>query len=118
MIKTKVWVTIFGTALVLCAGWMLSPKQSKAVANVYHNSECIHSVDLSQVHEPYELPVEDENGSNIIRVEPGRICMVTADCPDQTCVHMGWSTGDSVIVCLPHRLVIQFEGVDTDALAG
>ena len=118
MIKTRVWITIFGIIMVLCAVWMLlSYKEQSAAASIYHDGECVCSIDLSLVTESYELSVEDENGSNIIRVEPGRICIVSADCPDQICVHMGWSSGKT-IVCLPHRLLIQFEATDFDAIAG
>ena len=46
-------------------------------------------------------------GSNTILVQPGRICVSEADCPDRICVYQGWLTDDPIpIVCLPHRLVI------------
>ena len=52
----------------------------------------------------------EESGFNTIRVEPGRVCVIAADCQDATCVHMGWLSGGTVpIVCLPHRLVIRLE---------
>ena len=82
---------------------------------------CIRSVDLSEVKEPYEFTVETANGSNTVRVEPGRIAVISADCADETCVHTGW-IGDRAIpiVCLPHRLVIRIEqnaACDADAVA-
>lgn len=120
MIKTKVWVTLIGTVLVLSAGVVFSPKPNGSVAKVYQNGRCIHTVELSQVEEAYELPVETDDGVNRIRVEPGRICMLSADCPDQTCVKMGWSDecAGNTIVCLPHRLAIQMETSDMDSIAG
>ena len=46
----------------------------------------------------------------MIRVEPGRIAVIGADCPDKVCVEAGWrSDSASPIVCLPHRLVIRIE---------
>ncbi len=46
----------------------------------------------------------------MIRVEPGRIAVTAADCPDKVCVDAGWrSDSASPIVCLPHRLVIRIE---------
>ena len=56
-----------------------------------------------------------ERGSNTIQVEPGRIRVLEADCPDQVCVRQGWISDEvTPIVCLPHRLVIQVSG-GTDA---
>lgn len=35
--------------------------------------------------------------------------MLEAECPDKTCVHMGWlSSGAMPIVCLPNHLSIEF----------
>ena len=113
MIKTKTWVAALGTALVLSIGWLLAPKSQGTMAKVYQDGSCIHSVDLSQV----TVPVKSGDKNNTIRVEAGRVCMISADCPDQTCVHMGWSTGQPII-CLPHKLVIEFTDTGTDALAG
>ncbi len=96
---------------------MLDANQAGTVVYIYHNGVCVHSVDLAQVTEPYEFPIVDTDGTNIVRIEAGCICMVSADCPDQICVHMGWSTGQT-IVCLPHRLVIQFEDHAFDGMAG
>lgn len=56
------------------------------------------------------MVIGDETGGNTLRIEPGRICVVRADCPDQTCVNMGWlSHGAMPVVCLPHRIVIRLE---------
>ena len=60
-------------------------------------------------------------GTNTVQVEPGRIRVSAADCPDQVCVHQGWiSTGVVPIVCLPHQIVIEITGGESyaDAAAG
>ena len=82
------------------------------VANVYRDGKCIYSVDLSTVTEAYEKTFTDADGHiNTIRVEKGRIRMVSANCPDKVCVDSGWISGGAVpVVCLPHRLVIKIEG--------
>ena len=44
-------------------------------------------------------------------MEPGRIRVSAADCPDQVCVEQGYiSDGTVPIVCLPHGLVIEIVG--------
>ena len=117
MIKTKTWVAALGTVLVLSIGGLLAPKPQGTMAKVYQDGSCLHSVDLSQVTEPYDLPIKSGDKNNTLRVEAGRLRMVSANCPDQTCVHMGWSTGQPII-CLPHKLMIEFTDAGTDALAG
>ena len=63
-------------------------------------------IDLSRVTQPYELNF----GGNVILVEPGKISMKSADCPDKLCVRQGKLSGRGVIACLPNRVVIQIEG--------
>ena len=39
----------------------------------------------------------------------GKIRVSEADCPDKTCVRMGWLNSAAMpVVCLPHHLVIGF----------
>ena len=113
MIKTKTWVLILGSFLLLAllSCLILYTRHAPGtVANVYREGVPLCSVDLSLVTEPYEFTLTDERGSNVIRVEPGRIAVIDADCPDRICVEAGWlSDSASPIVCLPHRLVIRIE---------
>ena len=119
MVKTKTWVfLIAGFLLVfLAAGAILYTRPAPGtVANIYRDGVVVRSVDLSLVTEPYEFTLTDARGSNVVRVEPGRIAVIGADCPDKVCVEAGWrSDSASPIVCLPHRLVIRIE---RDAAAG
>ena len=113
MIKTKTWILILGSFLLLallsCLILYTRPAPG-TVANIYREGVPLCSVDLSLVTEPYEFTLTDERGSNVIRVEPGRIAVIDADCPDRICVEAGWlSDSASPIVCLPHRLVIRIE---------
>ncbi len=114
MIKTKTWILIFAFLLLTAAGLALflhlkSP--SGAVAEIVKDGAVVKRVDLSLVTEPYEFTLSDERGSNVIRVEPGRIAVISADCPDGICVQAGWRPGGaSPIICLPHRLVIRITG--------
>lgn len=115
MIKTKTWVLLFGAVILACVGMMIPGEENPATAKVYQNGVCIRTIDLTDP--PFTFTVEGEHGANTIEVEPGRVRVTKADCPDKTCVHMGWSS-QSPIVCLPHRLVIEFEGGGLDAAAG
>ncbi len=81
------------------------------MANIYQDGVLIQSIDLSRVEEPYSFTVTDDQGhENTIEVEPGRIRVSEANCPDQICVNTGWlDSGIEPIVCLPARLVIRLE---------
>lgn len=122
MIKTRIWIISFFILLIVCTVLsviLLSEQGDTTVANVYQDGNCIYSVDLSHVTEKYEFTVEDDNGFNTIRVEPGRICVIAADCHDATCIRMGWlSGGTAPIVCLPHRLVIRLEHTAKETTEG
>ncbi len=112
MIKTKTWILILSVIFVVCVALscliFLKPAKGK-IANIYLDGKCIRSVDLSKKMSD-TFVIECENGSNTIKVENGKICVCSADCPDKTCVKSGWiSKTAAPIVCLPHRLVIRIE---------
>ncbi len=114
MLKTRTWVIILAAVLICAVGlsfWTLGRKADGTAANVYQDGVCIRSIDLSRVTESERIVIEGAGGTNTILVEPGRICIEAADCPDQVCVNTGWiSDSAAPIVCLPHRLVIRIEG--------
>ncbi len=123
MIKTKTWIFIFILVLLVCTAvtvMLYTGAPEASVAEIYQDGQLIKTIDLNQVKEPYSFVIEDESGgSNTVLVEPGRICISEADCPDQICVHQGWLKDSAApIVCLPHRLVIQAAGAgELDAVA-
>ncbi len=123
VIKTRTWIIITASALVVCAvlaAWLALRGAGGTVANIYRDGELIMSIDLVLVTQPQTFTLSDESGTNTITVERGRICVSEADCPDQVCVRAGWlSDSASPIVCLPHRLVIQLgSGGGADTAAG
>ena len=113
MIKTRTWVIIITAVLAVCAAlglWLRQRPAAGTVANIYRDGVCIRSVDLAAVTEPETFTVTTEHGSNTVLIEPGRIRIIEADCPDQVCVNTGWlSDSAAPIVCLPHRVVIRIE---------
>ena len=117
MKSTKFWVILIAAVLAvsLAASLLVLRGRGGACARVYQDGRLTRTVDLSQVSEPFTFTVEGPAGTNTVQVEPGRIRVSAADCPDQVCVHQGWiSTGVVPIVCLPNRLVIQIEDASPD----
>ena len=121
-IKTR-WL-VAATALILsvslaAALWLFRHPDGGRTARIYVDGEVVRTVDLA-VSAVFD--VETEYGVNRVRVEDGQICVESADCPDKTCVKMGWrSDGVVPIACLPHHLVIRVDGEaadGADAVAG
>ena len=113
MRRTRFWVLLFSAAAVLAAAgtlWLFWGRSSGTTARIYQDGVLIRTIDLSRVTKPETFVVEGPAGANTIEVEPGRIRVAHADCPDQVCVRQDWlSDGVVPIVCLPNRLVIQLE---------
>jgi len=118
----RFWLLILGAAVIVSAIIALFFLQEPAsYAHMYKHGVLTETVSLNAVTEPYTITFEDSLGTNVIEVERGRVRMLQADCPDITCVRQGWVSGAATpIVCLPHRLVITFEGgsPDIDAVVG
>lgn len=117
MIKTRIWATVFVILLLLCGTACFFMNRgtgdNRMTAEIYRNNVLVRTVDLGAVTEPYLFTIDGEIGTNVIAVEPGRIRVQEADCPDQVCVNQGWQAdGVLPIVCLPNKLVIQLTASD------
>lgn len=112
---------IVGLALVLSITALWYQHRSAAEgrkALIYQDGAVVQEVPLTGIDEPYTFTVEYPGGGyNTIRVEEGRIGVVDTDCPDKICQDMGMISSTLYpISCLPHRLVIQIEGEESEAL--
>lgn len=57
------------------------------------------------------IEIDNEYGQNTVVITDGRIYVECADCKDQICVeHAPIGCAHELIVCLPHRLVIEIKG--------
>ncbi|MBQ7926547.1 MAG: NusG domain II-containing protein [Lachnospiraceae bacterium] len=79
------------------------------IADIYQDGELLYSIRLSQITEGSTLKICGANGAtNIIGLEPGRIGMLEATCPDKLCVKQGFYSSPTLpITCLPNKVVIQ-----------
>ena len=119
----KFWIALIGSVLILSAIVALALGRVPVKnANVYQDGVLVAAFTLSDYDEPYFYTAKNVTGTNIIRVEQGRICIAEANCPDGLCVRQGWaSSGVTPIVCLPHGLVITLinrASSDVDAIVG
>lgn len=123
--QTKILAGVLIAAVLLSAGvlvWRKLNPEPACIAKISQKGRVLQEIDLTQVKEPYSFVIEGENGAlNTVQVEPGRICISEASCPDQVCVHQGWiSDSSEPIVCLPNQVIIQITGggSQVDAAAG
>ena len=121
--KTRYWVLAVAlSALVLgLLSLRLLGGRRSGVVQVIQDGAVLREIDLDRVTEPYEFRVESpEGGSNRILVEPGRIRVSEADCPDGLCISQGWLSDQGLpLVCLPHKLIIApLDPAGADAAAG
>lgn len=84
------------------------------IADIYQDGELLYSIRLSQITEGSTLKICGANGAtNIIGLEPGRIGMLEATCPDKLCVKQGFYSSPTLpITCLPNKVVIQLRRED------
>ena len=104
-------IGVIGSILVLTA-------QPKNTVRIVSDGETLYTIDLSAADDT-TLTIERGGQQNIVEIKEHRIRVKEADCPDKTCVKMGWLKSSATpIVCLPHKLVIEFtdDTGDIDAL--
>jgi hypothetical protein len=57
-----------------------------------------------------------DGGTNTVVIENGTVYMTEADCPDKICVNTGKiSKIGETIVCLPHRVVVEIQGEESQS---
>ena len=107
--------------LLACAGvlyfsGLLKPGNEGAYAVVYVDGEEVERYDLSQ---DTEDTINGIGGINEIKIENGKISVVSADCRDQVCVnHIPVNKENESIICLPHKVVIEIENGVQNSIDG
>ncbi len=74
---------------------------------ITQDSKVLYRLNLAE-EEDRTIEVTYEGRINKIQIQNHQIRMVEAECPDYTCINMGWLNSSMPIVCLPNHLVIQF----------
>ena len=109
--------TVILAAAIVGTVTIFTVPASQAV-QIISDGEVLYTIDLSHTSDK-TLRIDCGDGYNIVEIIGGKIHVSEADCPDKTCVNMGFLQGGAPIVCLPHRLVIRYvQGGELDAVAG
>ena len=78
-------------------------------AEIVQDGKVLRRIEPGKVSEKEIMTVTYGPHENQIEIGPDGIRMLSSDCPDQICVRAGKLREDGLpIVCLPHRLVIQW----------
>lgn len=114
--KKLIYLIIVLAASLLCLlVYTALGNMSGNMAVISIDGEVYERIDLQGVEEAYDIEISSRFGTNTVHVEPGRISVTHADCPDKVCVRQGSITGPGIpIVCLPNRLAILIEGGELD----
>ncbi len=115
MLKTRTWIALVCAAALISGVLslrLLTGRREGTVVEVTQDGAVIREIDLSRVSAEYAFTVTcPDGGENTILVQPGRVCVSAADCPDQVCVRQGWLSNQATpVVCLPHRLILRVRG--------
>ena len=85
-----------------------------SIVEITQNDKVIRTIDLQTAGDEC-FDIEYGDSKNTIEIKDGKIRVKSAECPDKTCVHMGWLSSSAMpIVCLPNHLVIRFAASDND----
>jgi len=94
-------------SIVLIIHGLDSPVRQAPVADIYQNGRLIMSLDLGSCGDRI-FTVSGDNGCyNTVEVHDGEIGITSASCPDNICVHQGFTDSPLLpITCLPNNVVI------------
>lgn len=114
--KTRSWIILFGTILLACAiaCVVLFCGSEKACAEIYIDGKLYQTLDL---HIDRVLEIDTAYGHNTVTVKDGKLRITQADCPDGYCMDHRPKSSGAPIVCLPHRLVIEFSDALPDGIS-
>ncbi|WP_446899109.1 NusG domain II-containing protein [Clostridium sp. LBM24168] len=89
---------------------------SKKIAIIKQDGKVIKNIDLNKVSGTEQFIIKYKGSHfNKIKMQKGKISIEDADCPDKICIKTGWiSEPGQSIVCLPHKLIIEIEGKNSD----
>ena len=123
-------IVLAAAVLLMAAGFLIAfyiPKEEGDSFSVYFRGEKIFTAGMEEDAEylfyidgdegiviPYTGAV-DRSDYNLIRVQGGSVCVLSADCPDKTCIYLGEHTWGEIL-CMAHEMMIRVEGggLETD----
>ena len=120
---TKKIAAVVGAILFLlvCISslFILLPRKAGTsyTAELYLHGTLVDSIDLNAVTEIRTIELSADGHTNVVEIRPGSIGIISADCPDQICVHQGFISDSALpITCLPHDVIIKVRPTEESEL--
>jgi len=112
--RNDILLVIFLVALSLAPLALLRQSAPAAYAEIKVDGFLLQTVPLDKDN---EITVETSYGKNILKIKNGKIKVIYSDCTAGTCMKSGAikSSGE-MIACLPHHLLIEVKGSDSDVI--
>lgn len=114
--KKKDWIVILiilGLAAGIFAALKISDSMNKKqeFGKVIYNNQVLFYFDVNK-NDTYEF--EGAYGHMHLEVKDGSFRVYDVECPNQTCVGMGWIHKDDLfasigIVCIPNQIIVVYE---------
>ena len=114
MKSKKLWISV--CIVIFLVGiigslWLIFRPHGQTV-QIIQDGTVLYTIDLEK-SEDQTIEVEYQGSKNVIRIQDHQICVIDAECPDQTCVKMGeLKSSAAPIVCMPNKLVVKFAETD------
>ncbi len=109
-------IVLLGCAILGYVVFRFSNPNSIVGAEVVASVDGSH-YDTYAISENQEVKIEMGESYNIFRIEDGEVNMISADCPDQICVHhRSIHSNGETIVCLPNRVILEVKGTEQGEL--
>lgn len=107
---------LFFSILVLAAAFWLIPR----VAGIFGNAK-EQKLRITVSGEEYGIYSLEEDqvikigDTNVCEIKGKKVTMISADCPDQLCIHQGSvRLQGETIVCLPNKVVLEITGAEQE----
>lgn len=97
-------ILVIAIVLILSFGvFLFIPRGGDTVVITQNGNEIYRG----SIHTDKEIVILE---AGIARIENGRVFMQEADCPDKTCINMGYASAAKPVVCIPNGIIISIEG--------
>lgn len=120
MKQSKLWLILCAAILPLGAAgclWVLRHPGGDTV-EILQDGKVLYELDLLRCSDQM-IEILCQGSTNTIQVPDGKIRVLEAERPDQTCVQIEYLFDTGLpIVCLPNRLAIQYKQAGMDGTTG
>ena len=70
---------------------------------------------MSVKHGTDVIPIQTEEGYNLVVIQDESVGITEADCPDKICISEGFvSKPGATVVCLPHKVLVEVKSAGDD----